>query len=107
MSEVRLARVANYPCINRVKGHVQLYLTLPLSSSSFQEASFTHIESRIYIGVSFLLCLLLQMKVSDIIKNLKGYSSYKLRSKYPIYRKKFKALWSPSYYCESVGRIYE
>jgi len=46
-------------------------------------------------------------KVSEVVQHLKGYSSYKLRSKYPQYRKRFKALWSPSYYCESVGHISE
>lgn len=45
-------------------------------------------------------------KVSDIVKNLKGYSSYKVREKYKNYRK-YKAFWSPSYYCESIGHISE
>ena len=44
--------------------------------------------------------------ISNIVKELKGYSSYKLRSLYPKYRK-YKAFWSPSYYCESVGHISE
>lgn len=46
-------------------------------------------------------------KISNIVKHLKGYSSFILRSSFPSYRKKYKALWSPSYYCESVGHISE
>ena len=46
-------------------------------------------------------------RVSEIVKHLKGYSSYKLRSLYPKYRERYKALWTPSYYCESVGHISE
>jgi putative transposase len=44
--------------------------------------------------------------ISHIIKHLKGYSSYKLRKMYPKF-KKYKSLWSPSYYCESIGHISE
>ena len=42
-----------------------------------------------------------QHKVSKIVQYLKGYSSYRLRCEYPEY-KKYKALWAPSYYCESI-----
>jgi len=46
-------------------------------------------------------------RVSKIVQGLKGYSSYRLRKLYPKYRTKYKNLWSPSYYCESVGHISE
>jgi len=46
-------------------------------------------------------------RVSDIVRQLKGYSSYILRKAYPKYRIKYKCLWSPSYYCESIGHISE
>jgi len=45
-------------------------------------------------------------KISCIVQYLKGYTSFKIREKYPYY-KKYKAFWSPSYYCESVGHISE
>jgi len=45
-------------------------------------------------------------RVSDIVRQLKGYSSYILRKTYPQYRK-YKSLWAPSYYCESIGHISE
>jgi putative transposase len=44
--------------------------------------------------------------VSKIVQHLKGYSSYKLRCEYKKYRK-YKALWTRSYYCESIGHISE
>ena len=44
--------------------------------------------------------------VSNIVKYLKGYSSFMLRKKYIRYRK-YKALWTRSYYCESIGHISE
>ena len=46
-------------------------------------------------------------RVSDIVRQLKGYSSYMVRKSYPQYRIKYKSLWAPSYYCESVGHISE
>jgi len=46
-------------------------------------------------------------QISEVIRQLKGYSSYILRKTYPKYRKKYKHLWSPSYYCETVGHISE
>jgi putative transposase len=45
--------------------------------------------------------------VSNIVKQLKGYSSYMLRKRYPKYKLKYKHFWSPSYYCESIGHISE
>jgi len=44
--------------------------------------------------------------VQYIVKILKGYSSYILRKEFP-WLKKYKALWSRSYYCESIGHISE
>ena len=45
-------------------------------------------------------------KISEVVRYLKGYSSYKVREKYPKY-KKYKSFWSPSYYCETIGHISE
>ncbi len=42
--------------------------------------------------------------ISDILKYLKGFSSYHLRSKFPKL-KRMKSLWTPSYYCETIGNI--
>ena len=42
------------------------------------------------------------IKISYIVKHLKGYSSYKLRNEYP-YLKRYKSLWTHSYYCETIG----
>ena len=44
--------------------------------------------------------------IIKIINNLKGYSSYIIRKKY-TYLKKYKALWTPSYFLESIGYIGE
>ena len=46
------------------------------------------------------------IKISNLVKNLKGYSSYMLRRSYKL-KNKFKHLWSPSYYCETIGHISE
>jgi putative transposase len=45
--------------------------------------------------------------IATVVQQLKGYSSYILRNKYPKYKKLYKHLWAPSYYCESVGHISE
>jgi putative transposase len=44
--------------------------------------------------------------ISNIVKYLKGYSSYELRKKF-IFLKKYKSLWTPSYFCETIGNISE
>ena len=44
--------------------------------------------------------------ISKIVKYLKGYSSYELRKKF-IFLKKYKSLWTPSYFCETIGHISE
>lgn len=46
------------------------------------------------------------LNVSYIVKNLKGYSSKKLREQFPCLNK-MKCLWAPSYYCETIGHISE
>jgi putative transposase len=45
-------------------------------------------------------------KISEVVRFLKGYSSYKVREYYPKYRK-YKSFWSSSYYCETIGHISE
>ena len=47
-----------------------------------------------------------KMSITKIVQYLKGYSSYKLRSSYPYFLK-YKALWTRSYYCETIGHISE
>ena len=47
-----------------------------------------------------------QHNISEIVKYLKGYTSFKIREIYPQYRK-YKHFWSRSYYCESIGHISE
>lgn len=44
--------------------------------------------------------------VAEIVNYLKGVSSYALRRKFPRLAR-LKALWSPSYYCETIGHISE
>ena len=41
-----------------------------------------------------------------VVKQLKGYSSYKLRMEYK-HLNKLPTLWTRSYYCESIGHISE
>ena len=43
--------------------------------------------------------------ISDIVKQLKGYSSFMTRKKLNLYR--YKGFWGRSYFCESVGHISE
>jgi len=44
------------------------------------------------------------LTVSYIVNQLKGYSSYALRKQFP-FLKKYKHLWTNSYYCESIRLI--
>lgn len=45
--------------------------------------------------------------VSYIVAQLKGYSSHKLRQKFPSLWKRLPSLWTRSYYAESVGCMSE
>jgi len=44
--------------------------------------------------------------IPKLIQQLKGYTSFHLRKKFS-YLKRIKALWAPSYFCESIGYISE
>ena len=46
------------------------------------------------------------LSISFIINQLKGYSSFKLRSEFS-FLKKYKSLWTNSYFCETIGYISE
>jgi len=46
------------------------------------------------------------LSVSFIVNQLKGYTSYMLRKEF-IYLKKYKSLWTKSYFCETIGLISE
>ncbi len=46
------------------------------------------------------------INIIKIINQLMGFSSYCIRRKY-IYLNKYKALWVPSYFLESIGYISE
>ena len=43
--------------------------------------------------------------LSNVIKQLKGFSSYYTRKKLNLY--KYKHFWGKGYYCESIGNISE
>ncbi len=47
-----------------------------------------------------------KITVSYILNQLKGYSSFMLRKLFPSL-KRYKSLWTNSYYCESIGLISE
>ena len=53
----------------------------------------------------FIKCLPTN-NINNIIKYLKGYSSRMLRKEF-FNLKKYKNLWSRSYYCETVGHVSE
>ena len=44
--------------------------------------------------------------ISNFMKHIKGFSSYTIRNNLK-YMKKYKHLWSPSYFIESIGNISE
>ena len=45
------------------------------------------------------------LSISNVVKSLKGYSSYYTRKNLNLY--KYKSFWSKGYFCESVGHISE
>ena len=45
--------------------------------------------------------------VQHIVNQLKGYSSVILREEFPKLKTRLPALWSRSYYCETIGHISE
>lgn len=53
------------------------------------------------------LCQIIYIYLLNVRQIIECQISYKLRSEYPKYRTQYKSLWTPSYYCESVGHISE
>lgn len=53
--------------------------------------------------------LFVSVKPSDdpakLVNHFKGYTSYWMRRKHPGLGKRFRVLWSPSYYVGSVGHV--
>lgn len=47
-----------------------------------------------------------EVKISWLVKMLKGQSSYMTRKKF-TFLKRYKSLWTRSYYCETIGHISE
>jgi len=63
---------------------------------------FNHVHIFIFI---FISCKRTHT-IYKIINSLKGYSSFQIRKIFP-YLKKYKALWTNSYFCETIGFISE
>lgn len=53
----------------------------------------------------FISCMPICL-VTNIVKQMKGYTSYILRKKFSELTK-YKSQWTPAYFCESVGYINE
>ena len=45
--------------------------------------------------------------ISKIVGGLKGYTSKTIRKEFPNLKQNMPALWTRSYYCESIGHISE
>lgn len=54
----------------------------------------------------FIKCQSLKHTIPSIVHMLKGSTSFKIRKRYPFLRK-YKAFWSPSYFCETIGNMSE
>ena len=76
----------------------------------FEKASQLNIKIEAYEIMTDHIHLFIKanpnIKISYIIQQLKGYSSYKIRKQFP-FLKKYKALWTHSYYAETIGFISE
>lgn len=72
----------------KVKGHIENIEIMPDHIHIFIRLKQNHINT------------------AKIVQILKGYSSYMIRKKYN-FMKKYKALWSPSYFIESIGNMSE
>jgi putative transposase len=58
-----------------------------------------------HIHISFK-CNNKLITIPKIVQQLKGFSSFSIRNKYPDLRT-YKSFWSPSYFIESIGNISE
>ena len=54
----------------------------------------------------FIKCQSLKHTIPSIVHMLKGSTSFKIRKRYP-FLKKYRAFWSPSYFCETIGNMSE
>lgn len=45
--------------------------------------------------------------IAHVVSQLKGYTSFTLRTEYPHLRQKVPTLWTRSYYVETIGHVSE
>ena len=76
----------------------------------FQKAESLHITIDAYEIMNDHVHLFIKSRpdltISYIVQQLKGYTSYKLRKEFPLL-KKYKSLWTHSYFIETIGLISE
>jgi len=58
-----------------------------------------------YDHVHLFINIPVYKSISDIVGQIKGYSSYNTRKKLKLYR--YRNFWGKGYFCESVGHISE
>lgn len=89
-----------------IKGKIKQYVEEAIISKSkeldIKLEIYKIMDDHIHL---FIRCSTTQ-NVSDIVRQLKGYSSYYTRRKL-VNLQRFKALWAPGFFCETIGFISE
>jgi putative transposase len=89
-----------------LKGYIEEYLKVYLMEKAEQLnikiEAFEIMPDHIHIFIKANT----KLTISYIVQQLKGYTSYMLRKKFP-FLKVYKSLWTHSYYVETIGFISE
>ena len=87
---------------NSIRNELIKYLFYQANKLNISIETFEIMDDHIHLFIK----LKPTISISVIIKQLKGYTSYMLRKQFPIL-KKYKSLWTHSYFVETIGIINE
>ena len=88
--------------IGNIETAVQKYLFEKANTINVNIDAFEIIPDHIHL---FIKCPT-TLSISFIVQQLKGYTSFMLRKEFPQL-KRYKSLWTHSYYAETIGLISE
>ena len=87
---------------DKIKESIQKYLFEKALELKINIETFEIMDDHIHLFIKSRP----DLAISYIVQQLKGYTSYKVRKDFPILRK-YKSLWTHSYFIETIGLISE
>ena len=87
---------------NKIRGRLIYYLKRKCNDLHIKLEEFEIMEDHVHLFIKSIPTL----AISYLVNQLKGYTSFHIRNEFPSL-KKYKSLWTHSYFCETIGFISE